>query len=79
MSDRFDLPGRRGLVLDVANEHSIAYGFAQALHEAGVMLAITYLGFSSRNGNLRTLSLETDEWFHWQDALKISNGPKSGR
>jgi enoyl-[acyl-carrier protein] reductase I len=34
---------KKGLVVGVANEHSIAWGCAQALHAAGAELAITYL------------------------------------
>ena len=38
-----DLPGKRGLVVGIANENSIAYGGAKAFHAAGAELAITYL------------------------------------
>jgi enoyl-[acyl-carrier protein] reductase I len=34
---------KRGLVVGIANAHSIAYGCAKAFHEAGAELAITYL------------------------------------
>ncbi|HEY8418372.1 MAG TPA: enoyl-ACP reductase [Limnochordales bacterium] len=37
-----DLSGRTGLVVGVADKHSIAWGIAQALAEAGMRLAITY-------------------------------------
>ena len=36
------LSGKRGLVLGIANEHSIAYGCAQAFRAFGAELAITY-------------------------------------
>jgi enoyl-[acyl-carrier protein] reductase I len=36
--------GKRGLVMGVANERSIAWGIAQALHAAGAELAFTYQG-----------------------------------
>ena len=36
------LKGKRGLVMGVANERSIAWGIAQALHGAGAELAFTY-------------------------------------
>ena len=36
--------GKRGLVMGVANHHSIAWGCAQALHEAGAELAFTFQG-----------------------------------
>lgn len=38
-----DLSGKKGLVLGIANEHSIAHGCAKAFHRAGADLAITYL------------------------------------
>ena len=37
------LKGKRGLVVGIANESSIAYGCAQAFRAAGAELAITYL------------------------------------
>lgn len=36
--------GKRGLIMGVANHHSIAWGIAQALHEAGAELAFSYQG-----------------------------------
>ncbi|MEM7489011.1 MAG: enoyl-ACP reductase [Pseudomonadota bacterium] len=36
--------GKRGLVMGVANDHSIAWGIAKALHGAGADLAFTYQG-----------------------------------
>ncbi len=36
------LKGKRGLVVGIANEHSIAAGCAMAFHEVGAELAITY-------------------------------------
>ncbi len=38
-----DLAGKRGLVVGIANEHSIAFGCARAFREAGAELAITFL------------------------------------
>jgi enoyl-[acyl-carrier protein] reductase I len=38
------MAGKRGLVMGVANNHSIAWGIAQALHSAGAELAFTYQG-----------------------------------
>ncbi len=37
------LAGKKGLVLGIANEHSIAYGCAQAFRAMGAELAVTYL------------------------------------
>lgn len=36
--------GKRGLVMGVANDHSIAWGIAKALHAEGAELAFTYQG-----------------------------------
>tara|TARA_R110001592_G_C13078961_1_gene742473 strand:+ start:373 stop:1140 length:768 start_codon:yes stop_codon:yes gene_type:complete len=37
------LKGKKGLIIGIANENSIAWGCAKAFHEAGAELAITYL------------------------------------
>jgi enoyl-[acyl-carrier protein] reductase I len=38
------MQGRRGLVMGVANDHSIAWGIARALHANGAEIAFTYQG-----------------------------------
>lgn len=38
------MAGKRGLIMGVANERSIAWGIAQALHAAGAELAFTFQG-----------------------------------
>ena len=38
------LDGKKGLILGVANDHSIAWGIAQALHAEGADLGFTYVG-----------------------------------
>ncbi len=38
------MAGKRGLVLGVANSHSIAWGITRACHKAGASLALTYQG-----------------------------------
>jgi len=38
------MAGRRGLIMGVANDHSIAWGIAQQLHKHGAELAFTYQG-----------------------------------
>ncbi len=38
------LQGKRGLIMGVANDRSIAWGIARAMHEAGAELAFTYQG-----------------------------------
>jgi enoyl-[acyl-carrier protein] reductase I len=42
MTALLDLAGKKGLILGVANEHSIAYGCARVFRSAGADLAITY-------------------------------------
>jgi len=41
--DNFNLKGKKGLILGIANQHSIAYGCAKAFKTLGAELAITYL------------------------------------
>jgi enoyl-[acyl-carrier protein] reductase I len=43
MTSSSDLSGKRGLVVGIANESSIAYGCARAFRAAGAELAVTYL------------------------------------
>jgi enoyl-[acyl-carrier protein] reductase I len=38
------MKGKRGLVMGVANEKSIAWGMAKALHDSGAEMAFTYQG-----------------------------------
>ncbi len=38
------MAGRRGLIMGVANDHSIAWGIAKALHGQGAALAFTHQG-----------------------------------
>jgi enoyl-[acyl-carrier protein] reductase I len=42
------LAGRKGLVVGIANEHSIAYGCARILHDCGAELAVTWLNDKAR-------------------------------
>jgi len=43
MKPLVDLAGKRGLVVGIANEHSIAAGCAEAFAHCGARLAATYL------------------------------------
>ncbi|MCB9991757.1 MAG: SDR family oxidoreductase [Rhodospirillales bacterium] len=38
------MKGKKGLIMGVANDHSIAWGIAKALHDNGAELAFTYQG-----------------------------------
>jgi enoyl-[acyl-carrier protein] reductase I len=42
------LEGRKALVVGVANQHSIAWGCAQAMRQAGAEIAMTYLNDKAR-------------------------------
>jgi enoyl-[acyl-carrier protein] reductase I len=44
MSSSGLMKGKRGLIMGVANGHSIAWGIAEVLHKAGAELAFTYAG-----------------------------------
>jgi enoyl-[acyl-carrier protein] reductase I len=43
----FSLAGKKGLIIGLANEHSIAYGCARAMRHLGADLALTYLNAAS--------------------------------
>ncbi len=38
------MAGKRGLIMGLANDKSIAWGIAQALHDAGAEMAFSYMG-----------------------------------
>ena len=42
------MAGKRGLIMGLANDKSIAWGTAKALHDAGAELAISYTGDAVR-------------------------------
>ncbi len=44
MTSKNWLEGKKGLIMGVANDRSIAWGISQAAHEAGAQLAFTYQG-----------------------------------
>jgi enoyl-[acyl-carrier protein] reductase I len=48
MSTSLSLEGKRGIVLGIANRHSIAYGIAEVLSEQGAEFCITYLNEKSK-------------------------------
>ena len=43
MNDQI-MKGKRGLIMGVANDHSLAWGIANKLHQNGADLAFTYQG-----------------------------------
>lgn len=46
--ERIDLTGRKGLVVGIANEHSLAWSAARHFRNAGADLAVTYLNDKAR-------------------------------
>ena len=48
MPEVLDLTGRKGLVVGIANEHSLAWSAAQHFRNAGAELAVTYLNDKAR-------------------------------
>ena len=54
MADEFDLPkgdlmkGKKGLIMGLADSHSIAFGIAQQMAAQGAELAITYMESNER-------------------------------
>ncbi|TVQ85714.1 MAG: enoyl-[acyl-carrier-protein] reductase FabI [Chromatiaceae bacterium] len=46
--DYFSLAGKKGLIIGIANEHSIAYGCGRAFRSLGAELAVTYASERSR-------------------------------
>ncbi|MFT4268171.1 MAG: enoyl-ACP reductase FabI [Xenophilus sp.] len=48
MSVDLPLSGKKGLVVGIANDRSIAWGCARALHEAGAELAVTWFNDKAR-------------------------------
>jgi len=48
VASRSLLSGRKGLVVGIANEHSIAYGCARMFHDCGAQLAVTWINEKTR-------------------------------
>ena len=74
------MDGKRGLVMGVANDHSIAWGIAQQLHAAGAELGVTYLPDEKNTSHVRALAfrvgtggdtLEKAGGVHWHTAARL--------
>lgn len=48
MSQSLSLQGKKGLIVGIANEHSIAWGCGRALRDAGAELAVTWFNEKAR-------------------------------
>lgn len=56
------MKGKRGLIVGLANDKSIAYGIAKSCHEQGAELAFTYLNDA--------LKKELNLWLHLLVVIK---------
>ncbi|HET7910611.1 MAG TPA: SDR family oxidoreductase, partial [Pseudolabrys sp.] len=56
------MEGRRGLIMGVANDHSIAWGIAKTLAQHGAKLAFTYQGDALAK-RVKPLAAETGSSF----------------
>ena len=63
------LKGKKGLIMGVANDRSIAWGIAKKLSEHGAELAFTYLGDSLKK---RVIPLAESLKSNLQDLLKLN-------
>ena len=57
-----DLEGKKGIIFGVANDRSIAWAIAQALHEAGATLALTYQNERLRERALKLAGTMDGAW-----------------
>mmetsp|Transcript_41759 Transcript_41759/g.163845 ORF Transcript_41759/g.163845 Transcript_41759/m.163845 type:complete len:180 (-) Transcript_41759:567-1106(-) len=56
-----DLKGKKALVTGIANNRSIAYGIAKALHQAGAEIGVTYLPLNEKmEGKVKDLTLDLE-------------------
>jgi len=62
MKPLVNLDGKRGLVIGIANEHSIATGCAEAFRQCGARLAATYLNDKSKDWVLPVTERLGAEW-----------------
>ena len=57
------MKGKKGLIMGVANERSIAWGISQKLAEAGAELAFTYLGDALKKDDTLSRKIELKNYF----------------
>ena len=56
-----NLQGKKGVIMGVANDHSIAWGIAEQLHKNGADLCFTYQGEALQRSCLLYTSDAADE------------------
>ena len=64
------LKGKKGLIMGVANDRSIAWGIAKKLSEHGAELSFTYLGDALKK-RVSGLEILSSGWF-WEDILVLN-------
>ncbi|RKF18395.1 enoyl-[acyl-carrier-protein] reductase FabI [Altericroceibacterium spongiae] len=62
MKPLVDLTGKRGLIVGIANEHSIAAGCSEAFRQCGARLAATYLNEKARHWVMPVAERLDVEW-----------------
>ena len=76
------MKGKKGLIMGVANERSIAWGISQKLADAGAELAFTYLGdalkkrvipLAEKLNSKATFSCDVEKRTKLKNYLKILN------
>ena len=79
------MKGKKGLIMGVANERSIAWGISQKLSEAGAELAFTYLGdadigkdvikklIQGQTINIEESGLSKREWNELMEAFDLKD------
>ena len=73
------MKGKKGLIMGVANERSIAWGIAQKLSEAGAELAFTYLGDALKKRVIplaEKLNSKIIKSLGWKPKTKLKQGLK---
>ena len=68
--------GKRGLIMGVANDHSIAWGIAKSLAEHGAELAFTYQGEAllKRGDSVRAVPLSWNGGLRYPRLIKTGEG-----
>ena len=71
MKPLVDLAGKRGLVVGIANEHSIAAGCAEAFAQCGARLAATYLNAKAEQ-YVAPVAAEQSTLNGWMNGLNLT-------
>lgn len=69
------MKGKKGLIMGVANDHSIAWGISKQLADAGAELAFTYQGEALEK---RVASVGRIRWLQHFDSMRCVKQRKYG-